>query len=106
MCEASVPLVAAAFFEVGFICFQSFSPPSFNCATSFLPEWTEKYFQFKGKINKVFLKRLRLPSENFLKCLALVSPSNFSNLDKLIPIKLRDRNTSVHAKDLKQLEYS
>ena len=38
MCEASVPLVAAAFFEVAFICFQSFSPPSFNCATSFLSE--------------------------------------------------------------------
>ena len=38
MCEASVPLVAAAFFEVAFICFQSFSPPSFNWATSFLSE--------------------------------------------------------------------
>ena len=56
MCEARVPLVAAAFFEVAFICFQSFSLPSFNCATSFLPEQTEKYFQFKGKINKVFIE--------------------------------------------------
>ena len=38
MCEASVPLVAAAFFKVILICFQSFSLPSFHCAASFLPE--------------------------------------------------------------------
>ena len=107
ICEASVPLVAAAFLKVVFICFQSFSLPSFSCPTSFLPELTENIFSFKAKLIKYSLKLVSLPSENFLKCSALVSPSNFSNLeDKLIPLKLRHKKTNVHVKDLKQLKYS
>ena len=87
------------------MCFQSSS--LVDLCDIFPSRINGKIFQFRAKLIKHSLQRLSLPLENFLKCSALISPSNFSNLeDKLIPFKLRDRNTSVHAKDLNQLEYS
>ena len=107
MCEASVPLVAAAFFKVGFICSNpSLFPPSTVRHLSFQNK-RKNIFSFKAKLIKYSLKRLSLPLENFWKCSALVSHSNFSNLeDKLIPLKLRDKEISVHVKDFNQLKHS
>ena len=105
MCEASVPLVAAALKLLLFASNPSLLPRSTVRHLSFQNK-RKNIFSLRVKLIKYSLKRLSLPSENFLKCSALVSPSNFSNLDKLIPFKLRDKIRSVHAKDLKQLEYS